>query len=315
MLLLPILLYYCVFLAVEPNNYFSLRATTPSGASIGTLQDFERHPTDHVILGDSRFAHLDMGLIKRLTGEEFSNLSFGGASVKETLDRLDWVLERRPDLQEVVLGLSFYTLNAAYKVDRTESILQAMNNPIAYLTSLSFNIEVVQNALFVLQGETLFGGEAETRDPATYEFVEYENPLTGKTVPLRRDIVDYLGDIGPNLDQWALNQEQLDRLLEAIERCTEQGIRITVVLPPLHPAVREQQIVPLGIDVRMQPALDALHASSALFLDYEFENPPDFAEDQYFDGLHVDYKRGLPVFTRMLFGDMNPVQCMLSTAQ
>ncbi len=301
LLLLPILLYYAVFLAFEPNNYFGLRSSTPSGVVFGAIRQYRESPTDAVILGDSRMAHFDMDELQGSTAERFSNLAFGGASLKESLDLLDWLLEDYPQIDEVMFGFSFYTLNQNYGLDRFETIERAIQNPFVYLTSLSYNLEALQNVGVVLSGGVIGGGESETKDPATYEWADYTNPKTGDTATLRTDIIAHLENMHSYNSNWQANTAQFERLLDTIERCERQGIRFVVVLPPAHPAIAQQVLQPYGIEEEMLPLIAQLSASGATVLDYEITDRPNFSEEQYYDAFHLDYERGLPAWTEMLF--------------
>ncbi len=65
LLLVPVLAYFCLFAAFEPNNYFGLHPNTDSDAPISRLKDFKREPGNSIIIGDSRFAHFDMELVEQ----------------------------------------------------------------------------------------------------------------------------------------------------------------------------------------------------------------------------------------------------------
>lgn len=313
LLLAPIMLYYFIFLTFEPNNYFGLRSTTPSGAVFGAVQEYRTNPTSAIILGDSRLAHIDMSLVRSEWGDDISNLAFMGASLQEELDMLDWMLEENPAINTVVLELSFYLLNAGYNSNRMESIRESMFNPFLYLTNFSYNLEALQNAY--LWGTSLWlqatgqpytpfvmgGGDTETMDPADYVWVDYTLPHSGETVSLRETVATHLDNIQPYLQSWSLNETQLTRLLTTIDECTAAGIRVVIVLPPIHPALREYALQPYGIEQAMLPVIAALQASPAEVYDYEFTAVPVYTEDMYYDTLHLDYNRGLPVFTQELF--------------
>ena len=112
LLAIPVLVWLVVFIAFEPNNYFGLKSSPgPASRWPGCgLPAAPRHPSDP---GDSRLAHFDMDLVDELSGEEWQNLSFGGASLKETLDLADYVLDSSHEVDTLLVGLSFYTLNEA----------------------------------------------------------------------------------------------------------------------------------------------------------------------------------------------------------
>ncbi len=302
LLMAPIALYYCIFLAFEPNNYFGLRSVTPSGAVFGAIRSYEKNPTRAVILGDSRLAHLNMDTVDETTGRDFSNLAFSGASLKESLDELEWLLAHYPDIDEVVFGFSFHTLNARNAADRFHSIETGLYNPFAYLTNLGYNLESLFNLTVWLRGETLFGGEGETQDPATYQYVPFTDPATGETVQLRDKIVAHIGYVDPAMRQWAPNDEQFDRLLAFIDRFEREGKRFIVVFPPMDDAFLEHVMKAYDIDDKMPPYIERLRASGAEVYDYELTGRPDFAEDMFYDGFHLDYRRGLPAWTKLFFG-------------
>ncbi|MDL2252527.1 hypothetical protein LJC49_00435 [Ruminococcaceae bacterium OttesenSCG-928-I18] len=308
LLLVPILLYYGLFLAFEPNNYFGLRAKTPTGAIFGELREYRENPTTGVLIGDSRFANIaDMRTINEVTGREFSNLAFGGASLKENLDELDYLLERYPQIEEVVFELSFYTLNANYAADRFGFIELALYNPFAYMTNLSYNLEAMQNLVLWLDGQTLGGGENETRNPVQDRYIQW-NPLPGgQEVTIRQDIAKYIEAISVYTENWRLDTGEgnsFDRLLETIEACEEKGIRFTVVLPPIHDAVMEYAVRQNGIYEQMLPLVQQLNESPARVLDYEMTERPVYDEEAWFDGFHLDYKHGLSQWTRQLAEDL-----------
>lgn len=298
LLLLPIFAYYALFLAFEPNNYFGLRRRTPPGTEFGALREYRLAPTRGVVLGDSRMAYFDMDRAGADAGHDMTNLAFGGASLKEQLDELDWLLAHYPQIDEVVFGLSFYTLNESHGLDRWETIEKGMQNPFVYLTSLSYNLQALENAAITLQGGVTGGGESETKDPAGYVYAPYRPPHGG-AVTLRADIAAYLDTIEPYLRDWRPNTAQFDRLLERIEQNPE--VRFAVVLPPMHGAVMEYLVKPRGIDTQMRPFLDKLSESRAVLLDYEFGARAAYPDEMFFDGLHLDYERGLPVWAGELF--------------
>jgi hypothetical protein len=114
-------------------------------------------------------------------------------------------------------------------------------------------------------------------------------------------MAEHLAGVLPRTEGWALNGEQLARLCEMIADCLAAGIRFTVVLPPASPEVHEYVIGSLGIAPLMAPALQALRASGAAVLDYEFALTGTLSETQFYDGFHLDLERGLGPWTQQLF--------------
>lgn len=99
-----------------------------------------------------------------------------------------------------------------------------------------------------------------------------------------------------------LNWENLRRLEELAAYCAENGIELTFVLPPIDDALRQYLVAPLGLDEPMRTIRQALADTGAAVRDFEVEPEAVYAEEQYYDGFHLDVERGLPEFTRALFG-------------
>ena len=148
LLALPFALYFGVFVAFDPADYFGVNgAVTADNSMVTRVKRFLEDPQDAVILGDSRMAHFDMALVEQVTGRPWSNLAFGGASMNESVDLFELALEENPDIDTVVFEASFYTLREGDARNRTDAILTAVQNPVAYLFNFNYNADMLQNIL------------------------------------------------------------------------------------------------------------------------------------------------------------------------
>ena len=129
LLMIPVLLWFAFFVAFEPNNYFGLKASASSSQPVARVRAYQQEPGTNLILGDSRLAHFDMALVDELSGRNWQNLAFGGASLKETLDLADYVLDSGREVDTLLVEVSFYTLNAGYNTDRFATLEKTLNNP------------------------------------------------------------------------------------------------------------------------------------------------------------------------------------------
>lgn len=300
LVLLPILLYYILFIAFEPNNYFGLKAQADGTDIMAVLRQYKSHPTNRVILGDSRMAKISDETALEQSGQAYANLAFGGAALKEQLDILDWVEKQNPDLEQVVFMVSFYTLPKTYNQDRM--IIHALNNPFVYMTNLGYNINMLTNLYDHLSPKRQVGATGESR-PLDGPQIPYQTPA-GDTVMLPQPLAEHLVNMASRTGEWAVNDKQLQRLLDTIADFEEKGIEFVLVLPPAAPEVMSYIIQADHIYNDMQPVLKALHQSGARVLDYEFVGQGLFDTDQFYDGLHLDAQRGLPYWTHMLFEDL-----------
>ena len=296
--LLPVALYLMVFLAFEPNNYFGLRKNTNGNSPIARIRAYEKAPQNAIILGDSRMAHFDMNLVEQSAGRPFSNAAYGGASLEETVDEFYYLYAQNPEIDTVVLGLSFYTLNASYRpANRMKTIETQLKNPAAYVFNLEYNI----NMLTVLSDKLARRPDVEeTAEHSPDEYVDAQ----GNPLPFRQNLIDYAATIYPVCENFSINKPALEKLLQLAAFCADKGIALTFVLPPMDESVRRLVCEPLGIDTAMRSALTALHSSGAQVLDYEWENAPKMTDTQFYDGFHLDTRHGLPQWTQILFSEV-----------
>ena len=93
LLCIPVVVWFVFFAAFEPNNYFGVKASATSSQPVARVRAYQQEPGTNLILGDSRLAHFDMARVEQVSGKAWQNLAFGGASLKETLDLADYVLD------------------------------------------------------------------------------------------------------------------------------------------------------------------------------------------------------------------------------
>ena len=136
--MVPVVIYFAIFIYFEPYNYFGLKNSEYAGDSaMYRVREFTKAPANVLILGDSKMAHFDMDTVEGYVGEKVGQLSFGGASFNESMDLLEFALEENPDIHTVYFAASFYTLNESYYKDRMSSIeTNPVNARICYLVSI-----------------------------------------------------------------------------------------------------------------------------------------------------------------------------------
>lgn len=304
LLAIPVLVWFAFFVAFEPNNYFGLKTSASSSQPVARVRAYQQDPGTNLILGDSRLAHFAMDYVDSLSGQTWQNLAFGGASLKETLDLADYVLDSGNPVDTLLVEVSFYTLNAGYNTDRFAALEKTLENPLAYCLNLEYNVNALTVAMDTLRGtpDTIESGDWTAEDYVADD---------GTVLPLHRKLYDYTATITPRCKNWALNTEQLDRLHTLAERCRAEGVRLIVVLPPMAGNVRTEVCDVFGISDAMQdtvlPALNEWAGTCGFtLLNYEWGGSAITDDDtQFFDGFHLDEKYGLPIWTEELFNDIS----------
>lgn len=303
LLLTPVYLWLAFFVAFEPNNYFGLKSDTDSSQPVARVRAYQQEPGSRLIIGDSRLAHFDMDLVAEVSGQEWQNLAFGGASLRERLDLADFVLASGNEVEEILFELSFYTVNANYDTDRFSALEETLNNPLAYCLNLEYNVNALTMFMNTVNNtpDTIESGDW---GPADYFDEE------GNAIPVHWKLYQYPSLIDSKCSSWSVNEEELLRLGDLARRCSEEGVKLTIVLPPMAEIVRTEVCEKYAIDEKMQAdVLPLLQEWSGEYgctvLDYEWGGSCITDDDtQFFDGFHLDEKYGLPDWTRQLFTEM-----------
>ncbi|MBE6894380.1 MAG: hypothetical protein E7483_02055 [Ruminococcaceae bacterium] len=297
--LLPIVIYFAAFIYFEPYNYFGLKQSDyTADSAIVRVRNYNADPADVVIVGDSRMAHFDMELVEKLVGEDVGQLAFGGASFNEAMDLLEYAVERNPNVHTIYCEASFYTLNEGYYKDRMSSIETIAENPLAYMLNFNYNIEMLSNVRWVLQGvENVATPHHEEWKHQDYYYED------GTKRPYRRNLEEYaLNNIYPVCENYVLDTADIDRYIEIAKMCSEKGIKLYTVMPPVDQSLIDLVVEPLGIGEDITAFIDAVSPYTEV-LNFEYNGTNLFSEDLYYDGLHLDVYSGLPIYTEMLFSN------------
>lgn len=293
---LPIVLYFAAFIYFEPYNYFGLKKSRYNrDSAIVRVRNFDSDPRNVIILGDSRMAHFDMDTVEEYVGESVSQLAFGGAGFNESMDLLEYALESNPDIHTIYFGVSFYTLNESYYKDRMSQIQTIASNPFAYMLNFNYNIEMLNEIKYFLKGEE---NVASTHHREwTYDDLYDEN---GQKRKYRLNLLDYADTIYGVCENYRLDNADVERYAKLAQECSEKGITLYTVLPPMDDSLRELVVDKLDIGGDIEYFINQVQPYSTV-LNYEYTDSNPFTQEQFYDGFHLDTYSGLPVFTEMLF--------------
>ncbi len=293
---LPIIIYFAIFVYFEPYNYFGLKNNEYSGDSrMYRVREYTKYPADVIILGDSKLAHFDMATVEKLVGEKVGQLAFGGASFNESMDLLEYAIEKNPDLHTVYFGASFYTLNRSYYKDRMSSIETTATNPFAYMLNFNYNIEMLNEIKWFISG---IENVAETHHKDWTEedfFDEKGNPL-----PYRRNLMEYADTIYGVCKNYEYDTADVERYIKLARLCRARGITLYTVMPPMDDSLKIEVVDKLGIDKHIKSFMEEVSDYSEV-INFEYNEENIFTQEQFFDGFHLDTYSGLPIFTQMLF--------------
>ena len=208
--LAPIFIYLAVFVAFEPNNYFGLRKNGSDNSPISRIRAYENAPKSAIILGDSRMAHFDMALVNETAGREYANVSYGGASLEESIDEFYYLYKKFPQIDKVVFGVSFYTLNLNYRTaNRMATLETQLENPAAYVFNLEYNI----NTLTVISDK--LRGLPDIEETAEHTSDEYVD-ANGKAVTSIKHFNHYGEQVGDTITKTNQTIKEQSKQLRAV---------------------------------------------------------------------------------------------------
>ena len=331
--LVPVFIYLIIFVCFDAYDYFGVQGKTNSNNPIKRVQNYINNPTENIILGDSRFAHFDIELVNDISKKEYSNIAFGGASLEESLDLFDFIYNKNPNLDTVVFELSFYTLNSNYgSVSRMETIETQLENPIAYVSNLEYNVNMLTNIKNIISNAPT-DDVKETRIPQEDDYID----INGNEYEYRKDLISYASVLYskcakvntlPKLEYnensevinlqtvydlmlkdnslnsaFSVDEKLLERLINISNLCKEQGINFIVVFPPMDKTVGTLVCDSLGITEQMYEVLQKLTNSNVQLINYEWVDKYS-SDTNFFDGFHIDELNALPQFTEKMFTDI-----------
>lgn len=293
---LPIAIYFGIFIYFEPYNYFNLKDNEyVDDSAIVRVRQYKQEPTNTVIIGDSTLAHFDIPTVEKYLGTDVKMLSFGGASLNESMDLLEYAMEINPNLDTVYFGVTFYTLNESYFKDRMSQIKTISSNPLAYMLNFNYNVDMLNEILYFIKGEE----NVAKKDEGVWDESDYYNE-DGTLRKYRKNLEEFAETIHGVCETYSFDRADVERYVELMKKCEEKGIKTYTVLPPVDVSLRDLVIDDLNLAPYIDEFITAVEPYSTV-LNYQYCDNSPFTQDDFYDGFHLDVVKGLPKFTKMLF--------------
>ena len=81
------------------------------------ISNINKNKEYSIILGDSKFTFLDVKRLSKISGEDYLNISYGGAALEESILEF-WYTVKRIKVKKVIFELDFHALNNNWRMDR-----------------------------------------------------------------------------------------------------------------------------------------------------------------------------------------------------
>ena len=219
----PVLIYMLIVVIADPFRLFEVstvfsaelknQTARPINPCLWKLIYFDKHPSENVLLGDSRMENLLEAPVETRTGKHYANLAYGGATLNEIIDTF-WFAANRAPLKNVVIGMNLNVFNGYSIYRRTEAAESFMTNRLLYFTN---------------------------RNVAQAVYHTYRSSLTGAAPDLERisaaqdefwDSITAVQDL--EYSRWAEPVAYRVQLLKIVEWCRSRGVSLTFVVFPSH---------------------------------------------------------------------------------
>ncbi len=289
--IIPFIILFLLFFIFEPYDYFCLKGdATYISRPLSSMREVRKEKPKNVIFGDSQMANLNVEYIEEITGEDYSTLAFGGASLRENLD-LFWYATENTELEKVVFGVSFYSLGRyTDKESRIPDVLEQVNNPFKFISNFNYWLE----ALNTVKYKTVNAAADVLGKPELKSYPE--NPTlfdAPQDIPAehgevyRKNLEDYAEIIrGQFAGGYSIKAEVYSELQRMIDYCDENGIELIFVFPPMHESIFTNVIEPLSIEKDIEESKEFLKNRATVY-DFEYVNSFTEVDDNFYDGFHL----------------------------
>lgn len=227
-----------------------------------------------ILIGDSTANQISARELTSLTKKPWFSLAYGGATLAESIDLVDYVINRY-DVQEIAWALPFnrFISGAPNEMPRTIEMADA---PVRHMMT----VETLQASYLVLRQNWFGVGFDDPKlDTGGQSALEYQ---------LGRSLTEIAGRPWP--------ADLVERLDAAIARAKARGIEVLIFAPPVHP--RTQAMYEGKFPGRFLRYLDLMWSHNAI----DFNDPEhcvDWPAELFVDPYHLaeDHK---PLLARAL---------------
>lgn len=174
---------------------------------------FKKHPSEIIILGDSRSDQLKASYFEENLKEPVVNLSYGGGTLSEMIETFKEIVKIKR-IKKVYIGISFNLYNARNSMNLVPEAIETSGSIPAYLSSKF----CIRASMEYLKAITSNQSEIESPPFTKDEFWDYQ--LYSAAANFYR--------------AYSYPQEYFNGLKSVSDYCFENNIKLIFVIPPTH---------------------------------------------------------------------------------
>lgn len=316
----PFVLLLALFFVFEPYDYLLLKGDSwYSGRALNSMRRIRSGRCKNIVLGNSLMANFNEDYIEEVSGIDYDVLAYGGAALNESIEEF-WYATEYCELEKVVIGVSFYTLNNDYvSGGRFESTVELAEHPLEFIGEFSYWVDAADN-LKVICSRMLAAAannpelEIKPDDPSSMESVNTNAAFVRYNQDgLRQDIIDYAATISSLYGNYNMNSDYCNDLKRIAEYCDENGIELTFVIMNSNKIIWDNVIYKYDIPLYMEYYKNELKSIATVY-DFEFDNSFAANDDVFLDGFHLIRDEKLRLI-RVIFGGERDNNCVITTKE
>lgn len=273
LLSLPFVLAFSFIFIVDPYNYFGYSKLIPDetkapialifNPTFWKLNKFEKEPKANVLLGDSRMIAMEPEFIKEVSGEDYSNMAYGGGNMRESVETF-WILSKQIPLKKIYISINLDKYNDYEITNRTTFYASTRENKFLYFLNYDVWSAAYHNSDIFLSGRKLALGKPNmTKDDFWAEGVAVETKYYEKYAE-------------PNKYRAELNKIS--------EYCQANNIELTFVIFPTHIDLQRVLDKTNMREKREEMVRDLVKWGKVY--DFDWENEMTVSKDNYTDPFH-----------------------------
>jgi hypothetical protein len=278
--LIPILTITFIVIFIDPFNLIwsnqvfrddikkeiSLKINHP----LYKLIQFKKNPTDVIILGDSRAAHLASKNFEDKLNLKTTNLGYGGGTLLEIIETF-WFASDLANLKKVYIGISFNNYNRIINNNRVSNAKKLIDSKISYLFS-KYTIKATYLILKSFMQEKIINIEKPPFDKEGFWKYQLEVASSGF----------YRNYIYPT--------SEYEELKKIAKFSYENSIELIFFIPPTHIDL-QNKIIDYSLQKENKKFKEDLSKIGMVF-DYDLDNDMTTDKSNFIDPFHFNQYLG-----------------------
>ncbi len=263
---------YAINYTVDPFGYNKVTVlavdrelvSRPIARNVLAAAQFHAADASVVLFGNSVMRALPAAGYTEGTNTKAFNFSIGGASLRDVLDVIDYVVEERPSVHTFIIGVSFRALDDSKIGSNFRQNLGVIENGFTLNTSLTALHASIANLLYAASGQILVSDAPALEEDAHWQYL------------MRRETAAVGSRIGATQLKASLHR--------TVCRLRSRGANVILVIPPVHQELRHMLLAQTGDEYH---AFKAWLKGIATVYDFDIESPLTAERAIYLDPLHL----------------------------